>query len=1142
MKKILFLCFILLAGIGLKQSYAQPVLRNGTWYKVGITEEGMYKIDAELLRQLGVNVSTVNPTRLQVYGNGGQMLPQPNALARPVDLLEVSTQFVGNTDATWQDNEYLLFFAPGPHTLRYDADANRYEYQQNIYSDTSYYFLRVDGNAPARVGTQTSLGSGFPVVSSFDQVIYHEQERINVLTSGRSWYGERMNLSEPSLSFDLPNQDLVASKEAFFEVKVMGQSYLPVSFDVKANNQVIGNIPIDRIPDPNVNYLNAYEEKGVEGVISQRLPVQALSVGAGLKLTIQFNGEAAAGRSLGYLDSYLAVLPTALRLNGPFTVFRSAESLQNLFTIYEIQGVNASAQVWDVTQANQAINYTLTLNGGKGTFVAPSTDLRTYVVFSGSDFARPKAMGAVANQNISGQPVPDAIFVCPPAFYAEAQRLAAHREGQSGLSVLVLTDRQVFNEFSSGSADVVAIRDMVRSFYQRNPQKLKYLLLMADATFDYKNILGNNKEWIMGYQSLESLEPVDTYASDDFFGMMGEDEGEWNEAKVNTDNSDIEIGIGRFPVQSVEELQHIIDKIIFYDSSPLTLGAWRNSFVFVADDEDSNTHQRDAERLSTLVDTSFTTFSSKKIYMDAYRQELEGSTERVPAMTQALIEQIEEGALLINYTGHGSEERLGHESIFTKENIQNLSNTQRLPMFITATCEFGRHDDPSRNSAGELLLIQKEKGAIALLTTARPVRSGSNFVANWAFCQSVFEKQNGEWPRLGDVIRNTKNRSLLGTNNRNFILLGDPTMQLAYPKYNAKITSSNGAPINRNATQLKSLEKVLLAGHIEDASGNVYTQFNGKLRAEVYDKVNTLETLGNTGNSKMNYWSRNSVLFRGEVSVVNGEFEFEFLVPKNIDYRVGPGKITLYALQEDLSEDAGGATIDFQIGGSSENAFVDTTPPQVHVFMNDSTFRSGGKTDADARIVAKISDESGVNISRAGIGHEIIATLNAEEAAYEMNDYYTASLDTYQSGWVDFPVKGLPEGKNYLTVKAWDSFNNSGEGMVEFYVLKEGVLAIERVFNFPNPFSDQTEIVFEHSRGGDPLEIEVHIFGANGQKVNTLYGSYQEASSQAQNLVWDATDSEGHKVPQGIYLLKLVVRSPIDGAKSELSHKLVVMN
>ena len=615
-----------------------------------------------------------------------------------------------------------------------------------------------------------------------------------------------------------------------------------------------------------------------------------------------------------------------------------------------------------------------TINFGSKTY-----ELKEFVAFSKTESnIIPANIESIANQNLTANTDAEFIIVTHPDFYNEAVRLANFRMQNDGITSKVVRLNQIYNEFSSGRQDPTAIRNYAKYLYDNG--NIKYLLLFGRGSYDYKNVINNNTNFVPVYESKNSLHPLDSYTSDDYYGFMEDEEGQWLEE--NGGNHTMDIGIGRLPVTTVEIAKGVVDKIINYSSNPSTIGDWRNDVVLVADDGDFNLHQRQADELSVFIDTTFTAFNPNKFYLDAFPQIAKASGESAPAASKALDETVENGALIVNFTGHGGENGWMQEQVLDVVQIEKWDNINRLPLFVTATCEFGRHDDPRRISGGELVVTSAKGGGIAIVSTCRPVSSSSNFALNKAFYEVVYSKENGEYLRLGDIFRLTKNASTnLATDfnkvgNRNFSLLGDPTTRLSYPKKEIVITAIND-DISKQDT-LKALSQIKLSGEIRSANNQPDTQFNGEVSFVIYDKKIAKTTLGNES-APFSYMTNENAIFRGSSSVTNGQFTLDFIVPKSISYDVGNGKINLYAFDYNSKDDANGSDIKLKIG-SSDNSSTnnDVTGPEIKLFIGDSLNSNLNQVSHNTFLFAKLSDESGINISSFGTGNSIIATLEQE--------------------------------------------------------------------------------------------------------------------------------------------------------------------
>ncbi len=593
----------------------------------------------------------------------------------------------------------------------------------------------------------------------------------------------------------------------------------------------------------------------------------------------------------------------------------------------------------------------------------------------------------IANQNIHGLPNTEMVIVVNPDFKDQAERLAQlHRK--EGLSVVVLTPDLVYNEFSSGARDVTAIKDLMKMFYKRANgapgAKPKYLLLFGDGSYINKDYAGNSN-FLPTYQSLNSESLTDSYVCDDYFGFLDDHESDAYSDKLD-------IGIGRLPVSSVEQATQVVDKIYHYVSTGYdpkkdegTFGNWRNRLLFIADDLSGNPgsdnevqHVEEADSLANEVDRRFKPFLTDKIYMDSYKQVSTPGGERYPEAAVAFRNKVQQGALIVNYTGHGGEVGLAHERVLDVQTIEGWTNIDALPLFLTATCEFSRFDDPARTSAGELILLNPKGGGIGLFSTTRLVYSDPNFDMNRFFYDYALPDSTGKTMTLGEIIMHTKSDAATHNsstpNNMNFMLLGDPALRLAYPTYRVHTTAINGVPVTESSDTLKAFSKITIDGEVTDLNKNVLTGFSGVVDITVLDKAENLRTLGNDGPQYRNFTLKDKMIYIGKATVTAGKFSCNFIVPKDISFGYGKGTIIYYA--NNGTVDANGGYEDVVVGGVSNESLRDENGPGISLFMNTTDFDPGDITDENPKLLAFLSDESGINTTGNGIGHEILATID----------------------------------------------------------------------------------------------------------------------------------------------------------------------
>lgn len=1110
MKRVSYLFFLLVTTAICGQS---SVLSTGTWFKVGITETGIHKIDRNTLDALGVS-SGVNPQKIKLYGNGVKgVLPQANAEYRPEDLLENAIFVSGETDGSFDQNDYILFYGVGPDKQVWTDGG--FEYEKNFYSDTAYYFIRVDDANGKRISSKASLlGSASAAITSFHDFITFEEDEVNLISSGRGWYGETLSSGE-SASFSHQINGLISPIE--LTLSAVSQSSENATFEVSTGSTLVGSVAIDAIPDgPGTTYSIKARQK---------TSVLTLPQSETFTLNITFDGNASGER--GYIDFYHMTFHRNLRLYADETDFRWADNVGELLR-YEVSSASG-VTIWDVTDPVNVQSQQFSLSGNKAIFQSQSSEVEEFVIFSGSDFPIPFIFGGVPNQNLRGTVSYDGVIVVNPVFKNEAEMLAQFHRDHDGLDVGVVTTQEVFNEFSSGRLDVTAIRDYAKYIYNSGGN-LKYLLLFGDCSYDYKYRTVNNVNFVPTYESRESFHPIFSYSSDDYFGFLEDGEGEWEETLAG--DHTLEIGVGRLPAKTNEEAQALVDKIIYYSTSPNTLGKWRGNITYVADDGDGNIHARHVEDLSELVDTTYAQYNINKVLLDAFTQEASGSSETSSQARSALKTRIKNGTFSVNFIGHGNERLWMEEEILTKSDIEEMTNRNKLPIFVTATCEFGRYDDPIRVSGAEELLLLEQGGGIALLTTSRPVFASTNFSLNQAFHENIFRKEAGKNLRLGDVIRLTKNEGLEGPVNRNFTLLGDPMMMPAYPKLDVVINE-----LGTELDTLSALEQVTLTGQVE-SGGVIVNDFNGLISVGIFDVKQSFKTKGQES-APYSYALRSNALFRGEATVTNGAFSFQFIVPKNISYKYQKGKLSLYAWDEESNRDAGGSSREFVVGGTEANVVVDTEAPEISMFLNDDTFVNGDIVGDSPLLIAELNDESGITTTRSGVVEGITLTIDGE--IINLNDFYTASTDSYQSGVVVYPIQDLEAGTYYATLKVWDTHNNSSERTISFRVTDDPVLFVYNPIAYPNPVQGSTTFAFEHDREDEDLIISLLIYSPRGDVVSKSE-LLLENSQRRVEIPWNAQTDTGQSLVQGIYHSRIVIRSRLDGAMKEIAQKLVIVN
>lgn len=1149
--KVTALFAVLLTFLSGGFSYAQDasVLASGVWYKLAVTQPGIYQITGEDLQKQGIDLSLVQPDQIQIFGHGGGMLPQALDHRYWPDPPENAIQVVGGEEGSFDLQDYILFYGQSPDEIGYSNGENGYvlSYQKNLYSDTAFYFFTFGQQTGKRIPTIENVKSVSHTITAFDDYATHEQDLTNILAakirtgSGREWYGEILNSGE-SIKLDFDTPGLAPNTEIQLWVNVLGTSYSKSEFDVFLNSQRVGKINVEPLLE------GTYNEKGK--AVSAFFKANSNEIKGAENMSVRLTYQSGGSAREAYLNKIVLNYERKLALSHDQTIFRNLTSVQYPASAFQISTSTGNVQVWDITDPQIPKNQPFVYQNATVEFgAATQGQLREFAIFKNQNFLKPAWLETVPNQNLKDGEVPDLVIVSYPAFVSEAGRLAQFRREHDRLNVRVVTTQQVYNEFSSGAQDVTAIRNYLKYLYDQQQGRLKHVLLFGKCSYDFKDRVDRNTNFVPSYQSRNSTHPIYSYSSDDYYGFLEDDEGFWDESFAG--DHTLDIGVGRLPVKSLQEAKAVVDKLLYYSTNPSTLGDWKNQVIFVADDGDGNKHQQDADQLATQVDTSYAIFNTNKIYTDVYPQESMPAGAKAPKVSEAIQDAIKKGAFIINYTGHGNEKQWAHENILTTEMINQWRNIDKLPFFVTATCEFGRHDDPKTISGAEQLVLNPKGGAIGMVTTARPVFSSSNFLINKAFYTQVFRQVNGQYQTLGEIFKNTKNAGLNGRVNRNFSLLGDPSMHLAYPKDQIIIDSVLAMDTQGEfvlSDTLMALSRIKLKGRVvQRESQKVNLSFNGTLFLSVYDKPTQMATRGSDG-PVMQFEERKSVIHRGKASIQNGSFELELVIPKNIVYKNGGGKISMYAVDLKGNErDAHGSNVDVQIGGSISPLPADQQAPTISLYMDDTTFVNGGITASNTMLLAFISDENGINISNNGLGQHIQAILErkgdvSEIRTFLLNDFFVTEMDTYQKGVLSYPIENLEDGKYVLTLQAWDNANNKSENFIEFFVQSRDDFTVNSFYNIPNPFNRQTSFVIDHNRQGDHLKVIIRIINLQGKLVHGFDKNYTSAPTRIQDAYWDGTNTEGQPLTPGIYLARLILQSQTDGAQKEKVQKIIIVN
>jgi len=1086
------------------------VLSTGKWIKIKVKNKGIYKISYAQLKAWGF----ASPENVVLYGNGGYILPVLNRDLN-MDDLKLYPMFKGQDNA---NRDCLFFYATGNIKVTYDNVNSTISHQQNPYATETYFYLSDQGNPLVIEKTAELNGPAGRQITSFPNYIFHEKEEKNLIFSGSDWYGEQFNMGgSNSIVMTLDNPDL--EKPAVFKVAAAGKSTSSNSMDVQVNGKSLMNLPFGISTD--------YEyAKKVVKTATQPLTSK----------TVQFRLTYNASNSVssGWLDYISINYQSQLSMVGDMFNFRG-RGVDGTTQISEfvLSDASPATKVLNVTNLFQVVEMPASFQDGTLKFKSNSSLFNEYIAFNTNGaIPIPELMGEVANQNLHGESVSEMIIVTNPLLLNASNLLAEFHRTTDKMDVKVVPADLIYNEFSSGLPDPAGIRNYLRMCYDQGKQSgtttLKYVLLMGDGSYDNRNIHGKKLNLLPTYQSDNSLTKTLSFVTDDFYAILDENEGGYSGI--------IDLGIGRIPADNLRDALGVVDKIVNYNTNE-AYGSWRNVVTFIGDDGNiadgfTNIHQTQAESMAVQLNNKYPGFFTDKIYFDAYKKITSAGGEKYPEVTEEIIDRIKRGTLVLNYTGHANERNLADENVLDIGNINSLTNNTRLPIFVTATCEFSRFD-ADESSAGEHFLMNPDGGGIGLFSTTRLVYSDANFTLNQNFFKYVFEKdQNGNNHRLGDVMRLAK-AATNNTNQLNFTLLADPALMLAQPEFKVMTTSINGKDTQIEADTLKTMSIVTVKGFVADSRGIKMDSFNGEIVPTVYDKSMVVQTLGNSLQQPMNYTVQNNIIHRGLASVTNGEFEFSFFVPKDISYKIDKGKIIYYAYNE--TDDANGYFDNFFIGGASNSAITDSEGPTINFFINSEAFQEGGQVSANAVLIANIIDHTGINTAGTGIGHDITAVIDGDYSnIMVLNDYFQSRMDKHTEGSVVFPLNNLSEGKHTLTIKVWDVLNNSSEKQITFVVKDD--FTIESVECYPNPMDVKTNFIFTHNLPDETFDVTLEVFQPSGTRVDIVHEKVNSNGLESLPLEWNP-GSRSIIMKAGIYIYRLTVIA--QGKTSSASGRLV---
>jgi hypothetical protein len=1082
---------------------SHSALANGTWYRLTIDETGMYAVTTSLVAAMnGVSISNI-----AVYGQSGAMLTEVNSETRPDDLPELPSKIIDvNGNGTFDEGDKILFYAQGPDTWSYNSTTGRFERSRHAYANHNYVFLRTDATESHRVpSAETTLSANQPDITTYMALSSHEVDEVNTHNTGRVWLGERMNASTPQRTITLSLPAIVSGTavNVNYAAAAISSSSSRMTLSLNSSSSSVTNFT------SSILYAKQYAT-----FIGNSTSLNFL-------LSYSYNESSATGY-LDYIDVY-ALAP--LSFTGGQMSFRSIQNLGSAnIARFVIANASSAMQVWDVTAYDSVVSMPLTRADGNAYFCAATQSPREYIAFDGTSLLTPAAVASVSCQDLHGSDNADMVIVTNAAFLSQAQQLASLHSINDNLQVLVVTPEQVFNEFSSGKQDPMAIREMMRMFYQRSRldstrHTPRYLLLFGKASFDSRDILKNNLTTVVTYVSKKSFsEECDSYSSDDLFGYLDD-----NESGLTYES--LELGIGRLPAKSSAEATLMVNKIEHYInrndlSSNNVRGDWRNYITLLADDADPSqggdtVFARSAENLSKRIANTYPQYNYDKIFADAYREQTSAIGSYYPDVNNALKQRLDQGTLLINYIGHGSPQYIGTERYVEFSDIAGYTNTDRLFFFVSSTCSYG-HADMVDAICGAEALILAPAAAIGVISAGRPIAHVDQ--SNSDLCFFALSPAN----TIGDAIRLAKNNTDIPHCTQ---LFGDPALHLSLPQKKVIVTAINEKAVQNGVNDsAQVLSRVTVDGEIHDNDGTVMTDFDGTIYPIVLDRTTASRTLANDNEgTEVNFTQQNNVIYKGTATVTQGHFSYSFIVPRDVQYQYGYAKLSHYAKTTD-GMDATGQYGNLMLGGFDENVDLSETRPSIRLFIGDSNFHNGGITGEDPYIYAILEDSIGINTAGCGLGHDITAVLDGNgNSVIVLNDFYETDITNTNRGYILYGLSDLTPGLHTLTLKAWNIYNYSASASIKFYVRSSDTTLLGSFRCTPNPATSQASLVLECNAPQMVNSVTIDIFDMQGRQVAQYSPTIHKESNTIGPAVWNLHDTNGREVTDGIYVARASV-------------------
>jgi len=1118
MKRTLFigLFMSLLSLHVLAHTYvSSSVLASGNIVKIQVPQTGIYCLTYEQLEAWGIN-----PGKVRVMGYGGNLINQDFRQTRDDDVPSIPFYMEKGTDGVFSAGDYILFYAQGP--VGWQWNGSTFKRTRNHYANYGCYFLSDNAGEQRLMAMTDTLQAG----TCFDAYTYtalqlHELDQVNLIDvtgtsgGGREWYGESLAMGESiSLPFDF--DDVVTTQQMRCRVAAAASAGESTRLKVQVadtSKACTFSSKSDHIP-----------------ATTNEVTILTHPTGNSLPVTLTYSATQNSAKF--YLNTIEMLVPCSLRLRDNTLFIRNLDHIgQTQLTRYHLLGAKRNTQIWNLTNPTQAYIANTSWQGDTLCWLGSNDKPQLFVAIQPStSFATPATRGKVYNQNIHQQlRGVQHVIVTPEAFRSAAEQLRqVHEQHNPKERWLVVSDEEVYNEFSSGTPDASAIRWMMKYLWdiaEETGVTPQDVLLFGDGSFDNRQILSTSgTPYMITYQAVNSTNEPKAYAADDYFGWLLDNAGirgnNWDDTQAT-----MQISVGRLPVSSNEQGEQMVNKIATYLLNANT-GSWKQQLCFLADDGDvgnGGVHVRSVELAAKAVREQSPEYIIHKIYLDAYEQETSASGESYPLAYSTYTNLLNSGVMLMDYAGHGSPNNICSEMFLTRKQVEAMTNTN-LGIWALATCNFARFDQRDISTA-EVAILNPNGGAIGVVSSDRTAYVSPNETLNKYFCTNlVTHLADGTYPyTIGEALRLAKNKMSGVEGKLPYVLLGDPSVKLNYAApYQLTVTSIPDT--------IHALDLVTIAGYVTTGVNDTVA-FDGQLTIKVFDKQQTLVTRDNdqpsaAAKSVVYYQDFPNQLFIGQCAVENGKFTLQFRMPKDLRYNIDYARLTLYAtgLVNNEAAEAMGYSEAFKVGGSSPIVIEDNEGPEMNLYLNSPFFRDGEEVNPTPHFYANLKDQNGINTAGSGIGHDLQLIIdNDAKQTYVLNAYYQSTSGSYQEGTVSYPLSTLSDGQHTLSFRAWDMLNNATTKSLGFTVNSNQGPSLKRLWVYPNPVSHTGELTMQmqYDRPDDLVSIELTFYDLMGHTIwsttRQLYGYNGEAIF--------TLDMAQTNLPTGIYIYQFRIQT-----------------